>query len=335
MVPVPESSTFSRKIINLFAGMAYGSPDLPRAFRAAGYVCHSIESIFAVTTTRQVNPELILCSDSDRHTLIIDAKSGANLKPDQLTRYSLITSEALVKRAFTSKSAADRHDVLFIGQEEFADRLLLGSATVPSPRRVLCVAAEPVRSVEETDAEGADRGQQSIPFGDSEGAPLLFGIRRLENDFATKTLNEAFNPTLVVDWDVVPTNFLPVDHESENWEFAQYIFPEIIASLLNGTETLRVEDVAKSFIRHWNFIAAAYRKALLERIRLVLKIAAQKRFAPYMTFGSKGSSKRDIVLKIPEKLNENPGAVRSQLRRRLRELMNDLNSPQIAIVYED
>jgi hypothetical protein len=54
-----------------------------------------------------------------------------------------------------------------------------------------------------------------------------------------------------------------------------------------------------------------------------------------MTFGSKGSSKRDIVLKIPEKLNENPGAVRSQLRRRLRELMNDLNSPQIAIVYED
>jgi hypothetical protein len=182
---------------------------------------------------------------------------------------------------------------------------------------VLCVAAEPVRSVEETDAEGADRGQQ-------------FGIRRLENDFATKTLNEAFNPTLVVDWDVVPTNFLPVDHESENWEFAQYIFPEIIASLLNGN--LRVEDVAKSFIRHWNFIAAAYRKALL---RLVLKIAAQKRFAPYMTFGSKGSSKRDIVLKIPEKLNENPGAVRSQLRRRLRELMNDLNSPQIAIVYED
>jgi hypothetical protein len=337
MAQAQQSSAFSRQIINLFAGMAYGSPDLPRVLVDAGYTCHSIEASFAVSGNKLVNPELILCSDTDNHTLIVEAKSGANLKTDQLKRYALITSESLVKQAFTNANSAKHHDVLVVGQENLAGRLLLGSATVPSPRRIICVVLKPFASfVNPSEVEATDElVQQSIPFQQMAAKPSERGLKRIENVFATQRLNDAFNPLLEIDWDVVPNNFLPVDHESENWEFAQYIFPEIIAAILNGNPTIRVDDVARSFIRHWDFIAAAYKKILLDKIRLILKIAAQKRFAPYITFGARGSSKRDIALKIPETLSENIGAVRFQLNRRLRDLLGDFNSPQIAIIYED
>jgi len=324
MAQAPQSSIFSRKIINLFAGMAYGSPDLPRFLVDAKYVCHAIEPCFAVAPKKLVNPELVLCSDIGGHTLIIEAKSGANLKPDQLARYALIGSDALVKQAFVAQAAASSHDVLIIGLEEHEERLVKGSATTPSLRRVLALTV------------GLALKTEGTPL--SESAPVSAvqsGIKRIQNEFGIKVLNEAFNPTLSVDWDLVPVNFLPVDHESENWEFASFIFPEVIAAILEGRTTILVDDLAKTFIKNWDFIAAPYKKQLLERIRDVLKIAAQKRFSLFMNFGLKGASKSQITLLVPENLDESVSIVRSQLQRRFKDLMNDLDSPQIAIIYED
>jgi hypothetical protein len=190
------------------------------------------------------------------------------------------------------------------------------------------------------DSENAGNQQQLQPMDDTmsqstKAATIPKGIRRLENDFTFDQLNDAFDPLLGVDWELVPNAFLPVDHESMDWEFAELIFPEIIAAILNGSALMRVDDLAKTFIRNWDFIAAAYKKQLLDRIRYVIRLASQKRFSPYITFGEKGSSNNEIKSKTPEKLNEAPATIRTQLQRRFRELMEDLNSPQIAMIYQD
>ncbi len=338
MVQAPQSSTFSRKIVNLFAGMAFGSPNLPRVLRDAGYVCHSIEPSFAAAPQRLVNPEIVLCSESCGHTLIVEAKSGANLKTDQLERYALIDSNALVSRAFTTGVSAQLHDVLIVGREQFADRLLMGSALVQSARRVMSVVTgfDDLTSTQDPGGETVQSEPQVTedPITESTDAAMVTrGIRRLENDFAIDILNQAFNPVLAVDWDLIPNAFLPVDHESLDWEFAELVFPEIIAAILNGNPSVRIEEVAKTFIRNWDFIAAAYKKQLLDKIRYVISVAAQTRFAPYIAFGEKGFPKNEVQLKPQEKLNESPSAVRTQLQRRFRDLMEDFNSPQIAMIY--
>src|SRR5260370_40239175 len=106
MVLVKESSIFSRRIVNLFAAMSDGNPELPRVFFENGYKIHSIEKTFTVQPGVKVNAELILCSDTQKHTVLLDAKSGANLKSKQLNSYACITEKALQSSAFTSKMAA-------------------------------------------------------------------------------------------------------------------------------------------------------------------------------------------------------------------------------------
>jgi hypothetical protein len=336
MVQAPQSSTFSRKIVNLFAGMAFGSPDLPRILRDAGYVCHSIEPSFAVAPQKLVNPEIVLCSESNRHTLIVEAKSGANLKTSQLERYALISADSLVKQAFTTADAARSHDVLLVGMEQHTERLLMGTALVPSIYRVLSVVVglEETRTTKNSEGE-ASQPTDEVSYGLSKAEVTPQGIKRVENDFTIDQLNDAFDPLLALNWDLVPNAFLPVDHESVDWEFAELIFPEIIAAVLNGSTLVRVDELAKTFIRNWDFIAAAYKRQLLDRIRYVIVVAAQRRFSPYITFGESGSSKNEVKIKPQEKLNESPSTIRTQLQRRFRELMEDLNSPQIAMIYGD
>jgi len=168
-----KSSLFSRKIVNLFAGMAYGSPDLPRTFRDAGYRCHSIEQLFQVNATQHVQPEIVLCSDSGEHTLLIEAKSGANLNEAQLERYALVDNTALERRAFTTAASAKKHNMLIVGLAQWTDRLKMGSSLAPSGLRVLAVA--------EGDVIGEGVG----------GDGLTSGISCIENAFSNDKLNEA------------------------------------------------------------------------------------------------------------------------------------------------
>src|SRR5215469_9275614 len=322
MGQAPKSSVFSRKIVNLFAGMAFGSPDLPPTLKDAAYSCHSIEQSFTVETNFVVNPEVVLCSDMDQHTLIVEAKSGANLNPAQLERYTLVNPECLQKSALTTASAAKKHDLLVIGLEQWKDRLLLGSSKVPSDRRVIAVA----------DIAFDDEGNGSP--GSADSVQPYQGIMRIENQFSTPRLNDAFNPTLEVDWDVVPNIYLPVDHESLDWEFAEFMMPEIISAILRGDQVMTLEELAATVIRHWKIISAKYQTMLLDCMRRVLKQAAQKRFSSFMKFGEKGKKKNEVVLMIPQNLTENIAAQRAQLNKRLRDFMEDLNSPQIAMIYE-
>lgn len=312
-----KSSLFSRKIVNVFAGMAYGSPNLPRALREAGYRCHSIEQPFPVNATQQVHPEIVLCSDLEGHSLLIEAKSGANLSIEQLQRYRLVDVVALQRRAFTSAASAQKHNVLIVGLMEWGDRLKMGTALVPSTVRVLAVAVGDV-------------------FGDGmnqTGAPS--GILRIENAFDNDKLNALFDPLAEVDWDLVPNSFLPVDHDAEGWEFAEFVFPELISAILEGKEKVQADELASTFIRHWPLIANKYKKRLLDRIREVVRYAAQKRFSAYLRIGAKGTPKNEIQLVVPDDMKTNISKLRADLQRRFKDLMSDLKSPQIAIIYEE
>lgn len=302
MVQAQESSRFSRTIINLFAGMAFGSPDLPRILVECGYACHSIEQTFPVGVGKVVNPEIILCSDSEKHTLIVEAKSGANLNESQLSRYALIPLVQLVQAAQISDKAAATYNVLIIGQENHMTRLSLGSKNVPDTNRVLSVKVDN-------------------------------GIKKIENKFISSKLDTAFSPTLLINWECVPNNFLPVDHESEPWEFAEQTVPEIVAAILRGELEILIDELAVSFIKNWAFISQKYKTSLKDKIRNVVKVASQNRFSEFVSINQKGNSKNKITLSIPAALAGNRSKLRARLQRQQNLLMSDLKSPQIQMIF--
>lgn len=318
MVQAKQSSIFSRKIVNLFCAMAHGDPMMPRVLFDGGYKLHSIEKTFTVRQGKKVNAELIFCSDSDQHSLVIDAKSGANLSRDQLQRYADITQKSLLDSAFTSKHSAKNHNVLIIGQLEFETRLKLGSSQVPSAARVTALV------IEETRQSGL------LDFMSDRS-----GIRKAENDFATVRLNDAFSPLLPVDWDLVPTNYLPVDHEAEDWEFAERLIPELIVHILRGSKTVDINTLGEAVIGTWGNFVSQYKKTMVSRIQKVIKRAAQTRFSQFITYSEKGKSKSFVQLTVSNGSKNNATALRSQLFRQSRKFLNDLQSPQIAILYED
>jgi hypothetical protein len=303
MVPAQESSIFSRKLINLFAGMAFGSPGLPRLFADLGYRCHAIEKIFPVTANQFAHPEMILISDAQSHTLLLEGKCGANLKNDQLERYALVSSNALTIGAHVPPPASDSHNLLLIGQESFHPRLLIGSYQSPDARRVLAVVT----------AEG---------------------IKRIENAFCVEPLNLGFNVTLAIDWDVIPHHFMPVDAESQKWEFASAVIPEVIAAILGGAKQIEIDDLARSFILHWDLIEANYRGRLRDGIRQVLKIAATDKFSAFLSFSKLSQPRGQVWLfKIPSNLAGKPTKLVARLHACNQQLMDELMSAQMPIEF--
>jgi hypothetical protein len=214
---------------------------------------------------------------------------------------------------------------MIVGLFQWKERLLIGSSQCPSPRRVLSVADLDLEDDWPRSAEGTEQDANRVASG---------AITRIENDFSNAPLNEAFSPSLSVNWDLVPNNFLPVDHESEDWEFAEYLIPEIIVSILQRETILRFDDIAPTFIRHWQLINGKYKTQLLDRIQRVAKLASQTRFSPYFVCGAKGMARNEARIKelTPD---QKLAPLRNQLQKRFKELMDDLNSPQIAMIYED
>jgi hypothetical protein len=299
-----ESSRLSREIINLFIGMSFGAPDLPRLLIDGGYLCHSIEQTFPVGVNDSVNPEVIFCSIQEAHTLIVECKSGANLKPDQLARYAMIANTPLALAAQVPPDAATSYELLIVGKQEHAERLLLGSGTVEDPRRIIAVR---------TDG----------------------GINRIEGEFTPAILNARFNMQLSVNWDVVPQHYFPVDVESQDWQFAEYIMPELIAAILRGDTEIPIDYLMKSLILQWDFISPSYKKKLRQRVLLIVRRAASRRFNGYMTVSP--HKNQNAVIAIVEEA-EQPGTIsrrQSRLNNSLQRFMDDLSSPQLELELRD
>lgn len=297
------SSAFSRKIVNLFAAMAAGHPELPRVLAERGYKAISIERPFYAQPGKQVTPELTLASEKTTHTLLIEAKSGANLEEGQLSRYALVTSQALLDAQFPP-AATSSHNLVIVGKEEFGARLLIGSKRLPDAKRVMLLVTPK-------------------------------GLAHNENSFSDEELSLSFSPELILDWDVVPTSYLPVDHESELWEFAAYLFPELVAAILRDSRELSLDEAAKSFIRHWALISPAYQNRLKAKIEEALTRGIQIGFSRFLSYTSTSRTTGKVLITVPDDLKGKHTKLTGILATLLRRVTTDFESPQLTLPYRN
>jgi len=174
-------------MLNCWIGLGKGASGLPNCIHEMGFEPQWIEGGFANSKHERVNPDLIISSSSRRHTLILEWKSGANTEADQLRRYSSVTGADLADKAFIDSSKTRTHDVVVVCKAEWKDRIKMGIDKV-FPFVVLVVDES--------------------------------GLRRYLNDSRCQAINDEFNDLLRIDWETVPTSFVPMDRGSELWEFS-------------------------------------------------------------------------------------------------------------------
>jgi hypothetical protein len=244
------SLNFNLTMLNLWIGMCRGVAGLPKDLRRMGYQDKCIEYSFANQDVQQVVPDLMLASEQMRHTLLLEWKSGANTEADQLRRYSRVNENDLRTKAFISRDAARSHDVTVVGRDEYGDRLRIG----------------------------IDGGGYPFPMllADDEGLALR------HNQFEIAQLTNLFSPRLAIDWDQVPSRFVPLDRDSELWEVAEVLAPKLLHYMWERRPQVALEQICADICNTWSIMGPPAKDALKRRVREALSLAARQHFRQYL-----------------------------------------------------
>ena len=233
------------RLLNLFLGMCKGAEGLPRGLYELGFKAEAVEFKFNNSENKAVVPELIIASEPIHHTVLFEWKSGANTEADQLHRYSKVTTDDLIARAYLAPGKCTIHDVAVVGRDEH-------------------------------------RG--TIPIGITDGGydfPVLVttpvGIETILNQFKVQQTDAIFRP-LAVNWDALPTAFFPLDAESELWEFAEQAIPHVLQEMQKGSPRVLANEIGKHIVPLWETMRADYRGLLETKIKNVLDRATRKEF---------------------------------------------------------
>jgi hypothetical protein len=234
--------------------MARGVAGLPRILHSLGYREAAIEAkITFISDSRTVTvcPELLLSSEMNRHTILLEVKSGRNTDNEQLARYGAVTREILHRVAGVFKGPAETFDVVINGDEQHAETLTLGVAKENYPFPIVVKTAE--------------------------------GLKLVYNEFKVDQLTQSFTEGLEIDWNSVPSNFIPIDAESELWEVADVIMPHVLALMAKRAPRILVSEIcARACEGTWGVIGPKGQTDILNRVRKVLHAASMGEFKPFL-----------------------------------------------------
>lgn len=242
------SSNFSLVIVNLFIGMCRGAAGVPRVLRDLGYEDKWIERQFPNQDFDLVHPELVLASRAENHTLLLEAKSGANTQTAQLARYDRVETADLRERLFLPHDETGSHDVTIVGLEEHEQRLRIGI-----------------------------EGQYDFPLLVASNRGLALRL----NEFQVVQLNTAFQPYLGIDWDSVTLSWIPFDHDSELWEVAEVVIPEVVARMVKREPRIEAAPICSSR-SSWAIIGRPEKNQMEAKVRQVFREAATNEFRSYL-----------------------------------------------------
>lgn len=277
---------FNLTMLNLWVGMCRGVAGIPNDLKRLGYADKWIEHRFANQDLKPVHPDLIISSDRINNTLLLEFKSGANIEEDQLRGYTRVTQNDLIEKAFLSRDATNSHDVTVIGLIEFGDRLRIG----------------------------IDKVDHSFPLllKDNDGLSLDY------NKFSIPELNRIFSPRIKINWDRVPTRFVPLDYQSEPWEVAEVIMPKILEYMTERRPRVIISKICQDICITWDIMGKPGRDEFISNIRKVLQEASRSNFNAFLRWNGKLDSLE--IVANPLDIN---AAKRTSAYRKLRTAQKD------------
>ena len=187
--------------------------------------------------------DIVLFNAEAGHLLVVEAKSGANLEPEQGRRLTALTPGLLI---------------------------VAGGITVPQPVFLQCEVLYACL------AENADR----IALGADEAGlrvPILViserDARLLRPQMASPRLSAAF--AAPVAWSHPIAQIIPFDHESPAGAFDPPVRAELIAAMAQGRPSITIRALTEQAVRHFPLYGRAAQGRLLRNVRDAARRAAE------------------------------------------------------------
>ena len=217
-----------------------------------GYSVKWIEFKFFNSAGREVQPDIILTSDKLKNTLLFEWKQGGFADQNQILRYSQITSEDIVQRAFIDIKCVDSFDVVYLCLEENKENIVQPIQVRGYKFPVLVLGSD--------------------------------GLKITYNHFANDNLNSVFEGGLKVDLLRVPTNFVPLDRQSEHWEVAEKLMPLLLKHMLQNKSQLPLTTLCRDLIEFWDCLGPSAKHEMKNKIKNVMSLASEGKFRHLLGF---------------------------------------------------
>lgn len=245
MEPWPLS--FSLRLLNAMIGLCEGIRGMPRVLKDLGYKVRGIEARFLLANERWANPDLIVGSAQEGHTLLCEWKSGRNADLDQAERYARVTTRDLTEGAELPLRETRTHDCALFVQPEYG---------------------------QDVDQALAQAGY-SPPMIEADETEMVLTRRQLQ----PQRLDRAFRES--VDISLCPRHFVPFDRESEDWQIAHHVLNIICLLMHKRVPEFTVDDVAERAFPPWGVIEREYRGQLRDNIRRVVNELSDRDMSGY------------------------------------------------------
>ncbi|MGB8991706.1 MAG: hypothetical protein WCD80_06590 [Desulfobaccales bacterium] len=254
---------FNLLMLNLFIGMCRGSYGLPKDLKNLGYVDKWIEYKFNNQDLDIVHPDLIISSEKNKHTILIEFKSGSNTDDDQLKRYFRLTRSDIITKAFLSPLSVNLHDIAIVGKNEHRERLKIG----------------------------IEKRGYTFPLILETGK----GLKLFYNQFQVSETTNIFKPLLKVNWKYIPRSFVPVNSESDLWEIAELLLPKILKYLKEKRTTIDIEEICQDCCITWDIMGKPGKDDFRSNLKKVLAKAARHEFRGIFRSGGRKFINLEII----------------------------------------
>jgi hypothetical protein len=163
--------------------------------------------------------DVVLFNDASGHLLVVEAKSGANIEPDQARKLAAVDAQALIIAGGITVPRAVRLfcEPMYVCLEQHAGRIAKGIAAVGL--RI------PVLAVDETQA------------------------RLVDPSFASAALAGALGEA--VRWTHPIAGIIPFDHESPAAVFDQPVRAELVAAMARNVPSVTIRAMAERVAPHF------------------------------------------------------------------------------------
>ena len=238
---------------NLFIGL-FSSHLLLRPYSTSigklGYGIHSIEPSF-LSEDRTINPEAIVCSERQRHTLLTEWTSSNTLsyeKREQILRYLRVSENDLKENAKVKSEACSSHSVWLTvppsSLQSFGEIIKYTNS-----RLLLCSFAR------------SPAGEYCVSF--SAGSVL------------DNKLQAILNQTM--QFRRVPEGYITIPLENlRDTRFSDGVIQQVVTFLVRENSQFTVEDICKSMIGIWISLSGIKKKSITRAVKRVMKGLSQQ-----------------------------------------------------------
>lgn len=206
----------------------------PASLAGAGWAVAALEVPVRVGSGTVVC-DVVLFNAEAGHLLVVEAKSGANLEPEQGRRLTALTPGLLIVAGGITvpQPVALQCEVLYACLAENADRIVMGADE--AGLRV------PIMAIGERD------------------------VRLLRPQMASARLAAAFSAPVA--WSHPIGRVVPFDHESPAEAFDQPVRAELIAAMAQGRPSITIRALTEQAVRHFALYGRAAQSRLLRNVR--------------------------------------------------------------------